>query len=117
MLGMSGQNALGVAGGGAQDSISIAQSGSHLTVQFDAQLGSGTIAFDVITSNVAIASPNQSATILQCLGFNGGDGGIMPVTAATLVVQDGVILLSVSGALSAGCTIPATEALVLACTL
>ncbi len=110
-LGSAWQNGNGVASD-QQDSISITQNGAHLTVDYDAHyIGSGTLAFDVVTTSVAIASPNQQVT-LSCLGFN--SSGAMPVVAATLVVEGAVILLSVSGTMGSECNF-ATQALVLAC--
>jgi hypothetical protein len=98
-----------------QDSISIVQNGAKLTVDYDAHtIGSGTLTFDVVTESVAIASSNQEVT-LPCPGFDEGSG-VMPVTAATLVVEGSAIIFSVSGTMGANTACNATtQALVLAC--
>jgi hypothetical protein len=117
MLGTVWKNFTGVAYA-ANDSISIAQAGATLTVQYDASwIGSGSVELSVVTPNVAIGTVAQDVTLGCNYAGDGGAGGAMPVTAASLVVEGTTLVLSITGSMGPGTACEsATHALVLACT-
>jgi len=113
-------------GDSVQGTISITQTGAQVTVQYNAsdptQIPAGTLQLGVVSPNVAIGTVGQQVS-LGCglIGDNEDifvvpEGGTMPVTAASLVVEGSTLVLSFTGTMGSntGCD-SATQVVVLVC--
>jgi hypothetical protein len=82
----------------------------------------GTLQFDVVSPHVAIGAAGQEVS-LGCNDtggdggfFSSGEGGMMPITASSLVVIGSTLVLSFTGTMGAGTGCDsATQAVILVC--